>query len=262
MSNQVKLEKLKNPEQKEDSTSLVKSGFFNVQGFELMQRIAKSFASSDLVPESYKGNIANCMIALDMADRIGAAPLSVMQSMYIVHGQPSWSSKFLIATVNACGRYSSLRYEWQGKPGADIYGCRAWAIEKDTGQRLEGVWVTWAMVKEEKWDEKKGSKWKTMPDQMFIYRAAAFWQRAYAPELAMGLTTAEEAIDVYDASRKEDGSYSVDIESLKGNARKTVDVETGEIVARDIKEEEIIEDSRTEPAQFNDDIELPNIDLG
>lgn len=255
MSNQVKLEKLKNPEPKEEASSapLVKHSFFsNVQGFELIQRIAKSFASSELVPTMYQGNIANCVIALDMADRIGASPLSVMQSMYIVHGQPSWSSKFLIATINACGRYSSLRYEWQGKPGTDIYGCRAWAIEKDTGQRLEGVWVTWAMVKEEKWDEKKGSKWKTMPDQMFMYRAAAFWQRAYAPELAMGLTTAEEAIDVYDASRREDGSYSVDIETLKGNAREAVDIETGEIV----------EDSRTEPAEFSEEIGNPNIDLG
>lgn len=265
MSNQVKLEKLKNPEQKEESSApLVKHGFFNnVQGFELIQRIAKSFASSELVPAMYQGNIANCVIALDMADRIGTSPLSVMQSMYIVHGQPSWSSKFLIATINACGRYSSLRYEWKGKPGTNDYGCRAWAIEKDTGQRLEGVWVTWAMVKEEGWEQKKGSKWKTMPDQMFMYRAAAFWQRTYAPELAMGLTTVEEANDVYDASRKEDGSYSVDLGTLKGNASKTVDVKTGEIIEKEIKDEEIIEEStRTEPAQFSDEIDIPNIDLG
>ena len=52
------------------------------------------------------------------------------------------------------------------------------------------------MVKAEGWDSKTGSKWKTMPEQMFKYRAAAFWQRAYAPEISMGLQTAEEAIDI------------------------------------------------------------------
>jgi len=192
----------------------VAAGFFDLQGFELLQRTAKAFASSDLVPAQYKGNLANCMIAMDMAQRIGANPLMAMQNLYVVHGTPSWSSKFLIATINACGRFSSLRYEWKGEPGKDEYGCRAWAIEKSTGERLDGIWVTWSLVKAEGWSSKNGSKWKTMPDQMFIYRAAAFWQRAYAPELGMGLSTAEEMHDIVDVNP--DGSInSVTTESLR-----------------------------------------------
>lgn len=190
-------------------------GFGSLQSFELIQRVAKGLASSELVPKAYQGNIPSCMIALDMAQRIGAAPLMVMQNLYIVHGNPGWSSKFLIATVNACGRYSSMRYEWKGVPGAKDYGCRAWSIERETGERLDGIWVTWEMVRAENWDTKNGSKWKTMPDQMFVYRAAAFWQRAYAPELAMGLSTAEEIEDTFDAEMKSDGSYAVNLESLK-----------------------------------------------
>lgn len=192
----------------------VNAGFFNLDSFELMQRVSKAFASSDLVPKQYQGNLANCMIAMDMAQRIGANPLMVMQNLYIVHGTPGWSSKFLIATINASGRYSSLRYEWAGKPGEDNYGCRAWAIEKATGERLDGVWVTWKMVNAEGWSKKAGSKWLTMPDQMFIYRAAAFWQRAYAPELGMGLTTAEELGDVIDVEQQKDGTYSMPSSSM------------------------------------------------
>ncbi|MDO6658942.1 hypothetical protein, partial [Anaerobacillus sp. 1_MG-2023] len=78
------------------------------------------------VPQQYRDNIANCIIALEMANRMGASPMMVMQNLYIVHGNPGWSSKFLIATFNQCGRYTSLRYEWD----ADRKGCRAWAIEK------------------------------------------------------------------------------------------------------------------------------------
>ena len=193
----------------------VAMSFFDLQGFELMQRIAKAFSSSDLVPKQYQNNLPNCMIALDMAQRMGSNPLMTMQNLYVVHGTPGWSAKFLIATVNTCGRYSTLRYEWKGKPGDKDYGCRAWAVEKETNERLDGVWVTWEMVNAEGWASKSGSKWKTMADQMFIYRAAAFWQRAYAPDLGMGLQTEEELRDVYEAKRDSEGGYSVDLDALR-----------------------------------------------
>lgn len=220
---------------REASLPAVRAGFFDLQAFELIQRVSKAFAQSDLVPNQYQGNLANCMIAMDMSQRIGANPLMVMQNLYIVHGTPGWSSKFLIATINACGRYSSLRYEWKGEPGQKDYGCRAWAIERETGERLNGIWVTWEMVKAEGWDAKNGSKWKTMPDQMFVYRSAAFWQRAYAPELGMGLQTTEDLEDAFVAQRGADGTFSVDISALKqdgeaNNGSDNVDAGTGEII--------------------------------
>jgi len=199
----------------EASLPAVRADFFDLQGFELLQRVAKAFASSTLVPQAYQGNLANCMIALNLARRLKADELMVMQNLYIVHGNPGWSSKFLIACVNTCGRFSALRYEWRGTPGADDFGCRAWAIEKDTGARLDGVWVDWKMVKAEGWNSKAGSKWKTMPEQMFVYRAAAFWQRAYAPEISMGLSTADELADVVDV--RADGTVSVTTEALRGD---------------------------------------------
>lgn len=229
------LSDMKSHAPREASMPAVRAGFFDLQSFELIQRVSKAFAQSDLVPKQYQGNIANCMIAMDMAQRIGANPLMVMQNLYIVHGTPGWSSKFLIATINACGRYSSLRYEWKGEPGKPDYGCRAWAVERETGERLDGIWVTWEMVKAEGWDSKNGSKWKTMPDQMFVYRSAAFWQRAYAPELGMGLQTAEDLQDTFDAQRGTDGTFSVDVSALKQegeatNGPRNVDTRTGEII--------------------------------
>lgn len=217
----------------------VAAGFFNMDSFALIQRVAKAFSSSNLVPAQYQGDngIANCMIALNMAQRMSADPLLVMQNLYMVHGQPAWSSKFLIATVNACGRYSSLRYEWKNedKPDSDEYGCRAWAVEKESGERLNGIWVTWKMVKAEGWSSKNGSKWKTMPDQMFMYRAASFWVRTNAPELSMGFQTQEEAIDTIDATQDEDGRIVVNTESLrKANSEQTKPKEKKEVDAQDV----------------------------
>ena len=82
--------------------------------FEVAQREARALASSDLVPTAYKGNVANTLLAMEVAHRVGASPLAVMQNLHIVQGRPSWSASFLIACVNSCGRFSPLRFETRG----------------------------------------------------------------------------------------------------------------------------------------------------
>ena len=44
--------------------------FGSITAFEAGQRMAKVFATSTLVPESYHNNIGNCMIALNLAQRM------------------------------------------------------------------------------------------------------------------------------------------------------------------------------------------------
>lgn len=160
-------------------------------------------ASSTLVPDSYRGeaNLGNCIIALELSQRIGASVMAVMQSMVPIHGKPTWSASFLIATVNSCGRFSPMRFRWVGKEGADDWGCRAYAVEREGNLELVGALVTIAMAKAEGWYGKSGSKWKTMPEQMLQYRAAAFWCRAYAPEIALGMHTSEEIHDTQAAQQ-------------------------------------------------------------
>jgi hypothetical protein len=169
--------------------------------FEMQQRMAQMYVQSTIVPSTYRGNIGNCVIAIDMAQRMSANPLMVMQNLYIVNGNPSWSSKFLISCINMCGRFTPLRYQFVGKRGTQQYGCRAYAYEKADKEHKEplcSVWVTMEMAEKEGWTKKSGSKWLTIPDQMLIYRAAAFWSRAYAPEISMGFLTKEEAEDYVD----------------------------------------------------------------
>lgn len=171
------------------------------KAFNLAQRQAKVYTSSSIVPQAYQGdkNIGNVIIALDIAKRLNSNPLMVMQNLYVVHGNPAWSSKFLIATINSCGRFTPLRYEFKGEEGKASWACRCYAYErsdKDHSERLEGSWVSLDMAQREGWSTKAGSKWVTMPDQMLRYRAAAFWQRTYAPEISMGLRTADEEEDI------------------------------------------------------------------
>lgn len=171
--------------------------------FEMQQRMANMYVQSTIVPAAYRGNIGNCVIAIDMAQRMQANPLMVMQNLYVVNGNPAWSSKFLISCINMSGRFTPLRYQFVGKRGTKQYGCRAFAYEKSDTQHKEplcSVWITMDMAEKEGWTKKAGSKWVTMPDQMLIYRAAAFWSRAYAPEISMGFLTKEEAEDITDVN--------------------------------------------------------------
>lgn len=158
--------------------------------FEHAQRIAKLLSSSDLVPNQYKGNIANTMVALEMAHRMNASPLMVMQNLHIIHGRPSWGSSFIIASLNSCGRFGTLRFE------STPTSCKAVTTDKQSGTILEGPTVTMEMAKAEGWLDKPGSKWKTMPELMLKYRAAAFFGRLYAPEIMMGLYSADEVVDI------------------------------------------------------------------
>jgi hypothetical protein len=169
------------------------SSFANKDSFEHVQRVAKVFSTSELVPKKYQGNPANCVIALEMAGRMNVSPLMVMQNLDIILGRPCWSSTFLIASLNASGRFSPLRYEDSEKDGGST---RAWAVDKQTNDKLYGVWVSMNMAKAEGWIDKSGSKWKTMPELMRRYRAASFFTKQYAPEISMGFQTVEEVIDI------------------------------------------------------------------
>ena len=80
--------------------NIEKSGVFgSLQAFEDGQRIAKVLAASKLVPDTFKNNIGDCLIAMEMASRMNANPLAVMQNLYIVKGKPSWSVVMVAAVT-------------------------------------------------------------------------------------------------------------------------------------------------------------------
>jgi len=172
--------------------------------FESIQRKARLYTSSQLVPTIYQGNtagaLANTVIALNIAHRIGADELMVMQNLYVIQGRPSWSSQFIISALNSCGRFSPIRFELRSLGSTTYSGktldnreCKAVAAELATGQALEGPPVTIAMAIAEGWYGKNGSKWQTMPELMLRYRAASFFGRLYAPEILNGMYSQEES---------------------------------------------------------------------
>ena len=220
------------------------TGVFQFNNFNDAMNAAQVLANSTLVPKDYRfayevkkgygyeattewvnnqNAAANCLIALNMANRMGYDPLMIMQNLHIIEGRPAWSSQFIIAAINACGKFSPLRFEimnhgmtdvgyietyWENKKKQtrqiktqiENVSCVAWAIEKATGERIESAKIDMVMAVKEGWYQKNGSKWQTMPDQMLRYRAAAFFGRIYAPEILMGIYSADEVRDFVDVT--------------------------------------------------------------
>ena len=162
--------------------------------FELTQRTAQMYSASSMVPKDYQGNIANCAIAINISERLRADVFAVMQSMHVIHGRPSWASTFLIAMVNASGRFSPLKFHLKGE--GESMECYASATDLSTGESVDGPSVSMKMAKAEGWVSKAGSKWKTMPEVMIRYRAASFFAKLYAPDITLGMQTKEEAEDL------------------------------------------------------------------
>ncbi len=260
----------------------------SLEGFELAQRIAKMLAASTMVPEVYRdtlkikdgkdqnGNwlyrsepnpngLANCVIALNMANRMGADPLMIMQNLYIVEGRPAWSSQFVIGAINTSGKYSPLRFEMEDRGEVEVtyttkewkwnerarkslpeekvhtvklrnITCKAWAIETATGERLESAEISMEMAVKEGWYQKNGSKWQTMPEQMLRYRAASFFGRIYAPEVLMGIRTQEEEQDAI-------------IDVTPEPVQQTSPVTTSDLKTNVVKEAPVEQQAKQQPVQ-------------
>jgi hypothetical protein len=164
--------------------------FMSMHGFVLATKMAQMLSQSTVVPAAYKGNVGNCLIALEMANRLGTSPLMVMQNLYIVNGTPAWSSQFIIAMINNSKKYKTeLLFDMQGK--GEALTCYAY-VEDKNGHKVVGPTIDMKMANAEGWVSKNGSKWKTMPEVMIRYRAASFFGRLNCPEMIMGIYSLDE----------------------------------------------------------------------
>ncbi len=179
--------------------ALVQSGgdsmLMNPAVFEQAQRVAAIYADSDLVPDHFQKKPSNVFVALELAERLGVNPFMLMQRLYVVYGKPGMEAQLVIALMNTRGPFTGP-VQWVFKGEGKARSCTAFATHRKTGKTCEAT-VDWDMVVKEGWYDKKGSKWKTMPNQMFQYRSAAFLARLHCPEVMMGLSTTDEIEDVH-----------------------------------------------------------------
>jgi hypothetical protein len=161
-------------------------------------RIARNFAQdlskSTMIPMQYQNNYANCLVALEYANRTGQSPLQVMQSLDVIKGTPAWRSKALIGMVNTSGKYDEdLHFSYGKDDKGEIISCFAWT--KKDGVVVEGLPYTLATAKKEGLLSKNNSYWEKDSTLMLTYRAVSRFVSINCPEISLGLYTSEEVRD-------------------------------------------------------------------
>ena len=170
--------------------------YTSTQAFNNLFKIGNVLSKTQLVPDNYRNKPEDCTIAIDIANRSGMSPLSVMQNLYVVKGKPQWSGQACIAMIRASKEFEHVKLVMVGERGTDDWGCYFKAVDKSDGEVVTGTLVTIKMAKDEGWYDKPGSKWKSMPEQMLQYRAASFFARVHMPNTLMGFHVEGEVEDI------------------------------------------------------------------
>ena len=197
-------------EAKETAVSVIKNTDMSVnpytdkQAFNDLFVVANQLAKSDIVPQNYQNKPTNCIIALEVANRMGISPIFVMQQTSVVRGKLSWSGQACSMLVNAYPKFKNVRLVYVGKEGTPERGAYVTAVRKDTGEEVKGTTVTMKMAEVEKWTD--NSKWRSMPEQMLGYRAYTFFERLYCADALNGFMTEGEPEDAF-GERKEAPSF-------------------------------------------------------
>jgi len=170
--------------------------------FEHMQRVAKVFCTSDLIPAHLKkNNGADALLALQIAKRMNEDPVSVMQNIYFVSGKAGWSASYMIARANRSGVFKGpIRWKSEGQ-GETLSVTARGRLAEIEGEDVE-VTVSMAMAKAEGWV--KNPKYNTMAEHMLRWRSATMLIRLYCPEVMMGMPTDDELTDQRYASNFRD----------------------------------------------------------
>jgi hypothetical protein len=195
---------------------------FSPASYDKSLEICTSLAKSNLVPKEFQGKPENILIAMEISQRTNSSLLAVMQSLNIIQGRPTFGSKYIIAAINSTGKFSPLRFQFEeessereiifsytvwengnkskrdGKVKIKNRKCKAYCTDKSTGEILYSPEVSLEMAVQEGWYTKDGSKWKTMPELMLMYRSATMFGGIYAPEVTMGMSSKEEIEDISD----------------------------------------------------------------
>ena len=193
------------------------SVFDNIETFQQVFEMARALSKSCFVPTSFRGSPESCVIAIDLARRLGVSPLTLFPHLYVVDSKPAFSTQFLITLVNRSGLFNRLEWESGTDGEATVQVFLRWNEKtketETTTEKVPNVWAVAKLVerrtgKEYKsprvdmnfanangWFAKRGSKWRTMPEIMAAYRAASILIKRVCPELTLGLEFAEDVAD-------------------------------------------------------------------
>lgn len=175
-------------------SSIIERAFASENFDQIIER-CNFIASSDFVPNSFKGSGANVLMALELGRSIGISATSSLQHIAFVNNRPTVWGDALPAVVKANG--GDVIKREIGEPGAEDWGFEVTVTRPGSEPVVETFTV--ADAKRAGLWEKSGP-WKQYTRKMLFYRARAFAIREQFADVLSGVAIREEVEDYIDVT--------------------------------------------------------------
>lgn len=183
-----------------------------------MSRLAEMMANGRAtVPQHLQGNPADCMAIIMQAAQWQMNPFAVAQKTHVVNGVLGYEAQLVNAVVCSSTKVKdSFHYEWFGDWTKVIgnfvtktssankqYQAPAWTAADEKGLGIR-VWATLKGESEPRLLElllsqaqvRNSTLWASDPKQQLAYLAVKRWARLYAPDVILGVYSADELDDL------------------------------------------------------------------
>lgn len=146
---------------------------------------ADVICKGSLVPQAYRGNPANVLIAMDFGRSMGLSPAESLYRITVINGKPTASAELIAANVRRAGHRLRVKKDEQAK-AATVEIIRA----DDPDYTFS---ATWDMGKAQQAGLSGKDNWKKYPLAMLTARAITECARDACPEALYGVAyTGEE----------------------------------------------------------------------
>lgn len=151
-------------------------------------KYAEVIASSDIVPQDYKGKPGNVLIAMQMGIELGLPALQAIQNIAVVNGRPAVYGDSLMAIARSHPTCEYIQETFDDPKM--VATCRA----KRKGQPEEVR--TFSQMEAETAGLWGKNTWKAYPKRMLQMRARSYAVRDVWPDALRGIAMAEEVQDI------------------------------------------------------------------
>lgn len=160
-------------------------------GSNAIQR-AEFLAKSDIVPKRFRGKTNNVLAIMQLAERNGMEPITLMRSAYEVNGEYGLDAKAAIAMLSASGKIiGPPRYKIEGKD-LKTSSCTCTVRDAELGEDIS-LTLHYKTAESQGWT--KNPHWRNDPRTMMRYRAAIQLIRSSYPSVLFGMYTVDELRD-------------------------------------------------------------------
>ena len=170
--------------------------------FDRMYQLSEVMASSKMtVPKHLQGNAGDCMAIVMQASQWKMNPFAVAQKTHIVNGNLGYEAQLVAAVINSSGVVSDrFGFEWKGdwdrydgnSPDKNLEKSLTVIVSATIKGEVEPRKL---MVSMSQATVRNSPLWKSDPKQQLAYLAQKKWARLFAPDVILGVYSADEFED-------------------------------------------------------------------